>query len=73
MSNSHAFNEKSSFESERSKGHILVQEKHSTTKTRHIMFRVYPYFMAARNERRSSNGGFLAGFFGFFLGRPKAA
>lgn len=37
------------------------------------MFRAYPFFMAGRNERRSSNGGFLANFMGFFFGRPRAA
>jgi hypothetical protein len=37
------------------------------------MFRAYPHFMAAQNERRSSNSGFWAGFFGFLFGRAKLA
>jgi len=36
------------------------------------MFRAYPHFMAAQNERRSSNRGFLANFFGFLFGHAKA-
>lgn len=37
------------------------------------MFRAYPYFMAANDETRSSNGGFLTWFFGWLFGRSNEA
>jgi hypothetical protein len=73
MNYPHEYNEKSSFELTLPEAYILAQEKRYTTKTRHIMFRAYPHFMAAQNERRSYNRGFLANFFGFLFGRQKAA
>lgn len=32
------------------------------------MFKAYPLYMAPRNERGSSNRGFIANFFGFLFG-----
>ena len=32
------------------------------------MFKAYPLYMAPRNERGSSNRGFMANFFGFLFG-----
>jgi hypothetical protein len=60
MSFSHDINEKSSFETERPEGHILAYASHSTTESRHPMFKAYPLYMTGRNERRSSNRGFFA-------------
>ena len=37
------------------------------------MFRAYPHFMAANDEPRSSNGGFLSWLFGLLFGYPSAA
>jgi hypothetical protein len=75
MNYSHTFNEKTSFEARRSDRHILAYRNNSTAIARSSMLRAYPFFIAARDEHRSSHRGFWEGILALLglLGRGRPA